>query len=71
MMFLAGMHVQKDLMGEKTSWRTIFEEMGMDVDCPTITCGAQEYFKGLAYRKTCIQFFCQRLKRALDLMAHY
>ena len=71
MMFLAGMHVEDDLMGEKDSWRTIFEEMGMEVDCPTITCGAQEYFKGLAYRKACIQFFCQRLKRALDLMKHY
>nr|WP_320190192.1 sirohydrochlorin cobaltochelatase [uncultured Desulfobacter sp.] len=71
MMFLAGMHVQTDLMGDKKSWRIIFEEMGMEVDCPTISCGAQEYFKGLAYRKACIQFFCQRLKRALDLMDHY
>lgn len=71
MMFLAGMHVQGDLMGDKDSWRSIFEEMGMEVDCPTITCGAQKYFKGLAYRKTCIQFFCQRLKRTLDLMKHY
>jgi sirohydrochlorin cobaltochelatase len=71
MMFLAGIHVQGDLMGDKNSWRTIFEDMGMEVDCPTITCGTQAYFKGLAYRKTCIQFFCQRLKRALDLMNHY
>ena len=71
MMFLAGRHVEKDLMGDKESWRTTFEEMGMKVDCPTITCGAQEYFKGLAFRKACIQFFCQRLKRALDIMKHY
>ncbi len=71
MMFLAGMHVEDDLMGEKDSWRSTFEEMGIEVDCPTITCGAKEYFKGLAYRKACIQFFCQRLKRALDLMKHY
>ncbi|WP_020586179.1 sirohydrochlorin cobaltochelatase [Desulfobacter curvatus] len=71
MMFLAGRHVEADLMGDKESWRTIFEAMGIEVDCPTITCGAQEYFKGLAYRKPCIQFFCQRLKRALDLMKHY
>ena len=71
MLFLAGIHVQKDLMGDKNSWRTIFEEMGMAVDCPTITSGGQEYFKGLAYRKTCIRFFCQRIQRALDLMNHY
>jgi len=71
MLFLAGIHVQKDLMSDKNSWRTIFEEMGMEVDCPTITCGDQEYFKGLAYRKTCIRFFCQRVQRALDLMNHY
>ena len=71
MLFLAGIHVQKDLMGDKKSWRTIFEEMGMAVDCPTITSGGQAYFKGLAYRKTCIRFFCQRIQRALDLMNHY
>jgi len=71
MMFLAGMHVEDDLMGEKDSWRSTFEKMGIEVDCPTITCGAKEYFKGLAYRKACIQLFCQRLKRALDLMKHY
>ncbi|EIM62103.1 MAG: sirohydrochlorin cobaltochelatase [Desulfobacter postgatei] len=71
MMFLAGTHVEDDLMGEQESWRTRFEAMGMEVDCPAITCGAQEYFKGLAFRKECIQFFCQRLKRALDIMKHY
>lgn len=71
MMFLAGIHVEDDLMGEKESWRTRFEEMGMKVDCPTITSGAQEYFKGLAFRKECIRFFCQRLNRALDIMKHY
>nr|WP_319495576.1 sirohydrochlorin cobaltochelatase [uncultured Desulfobacter sp.] len=71
MLFLAGIHVQEDLMGEKDSWRTIFEGMGMEVDCPTITCGTQEYFKGLAYRNVCIRFFCQRIQRALDLMKHY
>ena len=70
-MLLAGIHVEDDLMGEKGSWRTRFEAMGMDVDCPTITCGTQEYFKGLAFRKECIQFFCQRLQRALDIMKHY
>lgn len=70
-MLLAGIHVEDDLMGEKESWRTIFEEMGMAVDCPTITSGTQEYFKGLAFREQCVQFFCQRLKRALDLVKHY
>lgn len=71
MLFLAGIHVEDDLMGEKESWRTIFEAMGMEVDCPAVTCGSQEFFKGLAYRKTCIRFFCQRIQRALDLMKHY
>ena len=71
MMLLSGIHVENDLMGEKESWRTTFEEMGIKVDCPTITSGAQEYFKGLAFRKECIRFFCHRLKRALDIMKHY
>ncbi len=71
MMFLAGIHVEDDLMGEKESWRITFEEMGMEVDCPTITIGEQKFFKGLALRKPCIQFFCNRLNRALDLIKHY
>lgn len=71
MMFLAGIHVEDDLMGEEDSWRIIFEKMGMEVDCPTITSGEQKYFKGLAFRKECIRFFCQRLERALGLIACY
>ncbi len=71
MMFLAGIHVEDDLMGNQDSWRCAFEEMGMAVDCPTISSGDQEFFKGLAFRKECIRFFCQRLERALGIMKCY
>ncbi|WP_320041552.1 sirohydrochlorin cobaltochelatase [uncultured Desulfobacter sp.] len=71
MMFLAGIHVEDDLMGPEDSWRCMFEDMGIAVDCPTISIGDSEYFKGLAFRKECIRFFCQRLERALKIMRCY
>nr|WP_319392169.1 sirohydrochlorin cobaltochelatase [uncultured Desulfobacter sp.] len=71
MMFLAGIHVEDDLMGPEDSWRCMFEDMGMAVDCPTTFIGGNEYFKGLAFRKKCICFFCQRLERALKIMSCY
>ena len=37
LMYLAGMHAEKDLMGEKNSWRSTLTEMGFTVECPTVT----------------------------------
>ena len=71
MMFLAGIHVEDDLMGKEDSWRCMFEQMGMEVDCPTFCFEDKEYFKGLGFRKECISFFCDRLERALKIMRHY
>lgn len=71
MMFVAGIHVEDDLMGEEDSWRNIFEEMGLEVDCPTVICGQEKYYKGLAFREGCIHLFAKRLKRALKMMAFY
>ncbi len=70
-MFLAGIHVEHDLMGEEDSWLKMFKAMGLSVDCPTIICDGAQYYKGLALREECVGFFCDRLKRALWLINAY
>ncbi len=71
MMFLAGIHVEDDLMGTDDSWRTMLEEMGIAVDCPTIEYNKTTYFKGLAFREKCSDFFRDRLTRALTILSYY
>lgn len=71
LMFLAGVHVEDDLMGEKDSWRHDFEELGFSVECPLIHYQEKEYFKGLAFYPKIIEFLLHRLKRSLELAKYY
>ncbi len=67
MMYMAGMHAEKDLMGETDSWRTELEDMGFSVDFPLVEYENNTYFKGLAYYPELISFFMDRLQRSLKL----
>ena len=67
MMYMAGMHSEKDLMGETDSWRTKLEKIGFTVDCPVVEHENKTYFKGLAYYPELISFFMDRLQRSLKL----
>jgi sirohydrochlorin cobaltochelatase len=71
MMYLAGMHAEKDLMGEKNSWRSELEEMGFAVQTPMVTYDNRDYFKGLAYYPEVISSFMNRLQRSLNLAELY
>jgi sirohydrochlorin cobaltochelatase len=71
MMYLAGLHAEEDLMGEKKSWRCALEEMGFTVQCPTVNYDGKEYFKGLAYYPEISGFFMERLQRSLYLAEYY
>ncbi len=71
-MFLAGIHVEDDLMGDEAeSWRERLEAMGFGVECPTIEYEGKNYFQGLGFRPQCSSMFVDRLQRAIDLMVHY
>lgn len=67
MMYMAGMHAEKDLMGKTNSWRSKLEDMGFSVDCPRVEYENKTYFKGLAYYPELISFFMDRLQRSLKL----
>ncbi|MCF8056720.1 MAG: sirohydrochlorin cobaltochelatase [Desulfocapsa sp.] len=71
MMYLAGMHTEKDLMGEKNSWRADLEEMGLTVECPMVTYDNCDHFKGLAYYPEVIASFMMHLQRSLNIAELY
>ncbi len=71
LLFLAGMHVEKDLMGDDDSWRTVLEKMGFKVECLTISYEGQQFYKSLAFSPQIITFFLQRLQRTLDLLKYH
>jgi len=71
MMYLAGRHAERDLMGDEESWCSVLKDMGFAVDCPMVTCNDAEYFKGLAFYPEVISAFLERLNRTLVLAKHY
>lgn len=71
MMYIAGRHAEKDLMGETDSWCTALENMEFSVDCPMVEYEDKTYFKGLAYYPELISFFIDRLQRSLQLAKLY
>jgi len=70
-MYFAGMHAEKDLMGTKNSWRSRLEEAGFTVDCPITEQEGKEFYKGLAYYPALVSFFMDRLQRSLQLADLY
>ncbi len=71
MMFVAGVHVEEDLMGPEKSWRLQLEELGFTVECSTVQCGNSFCFKGLADYPRIIDFFLNRLEQGLFLADHF
>jgi len=71
MMYFAGLHAEKDLMSDEESWKKDLQELGFDVECPTVVFDNQEYFKGMAHYPEVNDAFLDRLHRALELSRHY
>lgn len=71
LMFLAGVHVEDDLMGDDESWKLELHELGFEVGCPTIKYNGNDYFKGLGFYPKIADFIMQRLDRTLELAQYY
>ena len=71
LMFVAGIHVEDDLMGDEDSWKSELENLGLEVSCPMVDHGGKRIFKGLAFYDEIIEFFMQRLERSLHLVELY
>ena len=72
MMYIAGLHAEEDLMGdEKGSWKSVLERMGFYVECSEVSHNDQDWFKGLAWYPEILNFYLERLRRAMMLAQHY
>jgi len=72
MMYLAGIHVEDDLMGEgEESWKCELQNMGFEVECSSTLHNGEEFPKGLGFYKEINQFFIDRLMRTLELEKYY
>lgn len=71
MMYVAGMHAERDLMGKENSWGAVLKGMGFSVECSMVQYQNEEFFKGLAYYPQIISSFMERLQRSLDLARIY
>ena len=71
MMYLAGIHVEDDLMGEEVSWKSELQAAGFEVECLTTVHNDETYFKGLAFYPELMAQIERRLRRALHLAHHY
>lgn len=71
MMYIAGLHVEDDLMGEEESWRRDFERLGLEVECPMVNHEDVRYFKGLAFYPEIVEMYMDRLKRTMELATYY
>ncbi len=71
MMFQAGHHVKKDLMGNENSWKVKLEKMGFIVEISTIKLKNKTNYKALNHYPQCATFFHNRITTALALLDIY
>ncbi|MCI4626970.1 MAG: sirohydrochlorin cobaltochelatase, partial [Candidatus Magnetoovum sp. WYHC-5] len=70
-MYLAGIHVEKDLLGPSASFKTALEALGFETDWPVVTNGNERLVKALGLYDEVWQCFVERIKRALTLMQYF
>ena len=72
MMFLAGIHVEDDLMSDaEGSWKSQLEALGASVSCAQVTHEGTDYFKGIGFYPELVEYYLDRLERALQLADHF
>jgi sirohydrochlorin cobaltochelatase len=68
LLFIAGLHVEEDVMGKGASWKTRLEKMGFEVECPIIEHTGERLYKSLASYPEVHEFFLRRLDRGMKAM---
>ncbi len=71
LMYVAGIHVEEDLLGKDGSYRTFLEGMGFETDCPLVEMGGESYPKGLGLHDETADCLVSRIERALELLRYY
>ncbi len=71
LMYVAGVHVEDDLLGEGDTCRTALADLGFDVVWPTVAHNGVTMPKGLGWYAGIRACFVERVRRALGLMEVY
>ena len=69
-MYVAGLRVDQDLLGDVNSYKTQLEELGFTVECLTAEYSGERFHKGLGFYEGIRKAFLDRLRRSLDLMRY-
>jgi len=67
-MYVAGLHVEQDLLGEQDSYKKRLEEIGFSVECLTVQYQGERFHKGLGFYEGIRESFLDRLRHSLDLI---
>jgi len=67
-MYVAGLHVEQDLLGKQDSYKTRLEEIGLTVESLTFQYQGNQFHKGLGFCEGIRESFLDRLRRSLDLI---
>ena len=67
-MYVTGLHVEQDLLGEQASYKRRLEEIGFTVECLTVEYQGERFYKGLGFYEEIRKFFLDRIRRSLDII---
>ena len=67
-MYVTGLHVEQDLLGEQASYKRRLEEIGFTVECLTVEYQGERFYKGLGFYEEIREFFLDRIRRSLDII---
>ena len=70
-MYVAGLHVQEDLLGSEESYKTRLEDIGFSVQWLTVDHNDNNYPKTLGFYEEIPYLFVNRIKRALQLIKYF
>ncbi|KJU84061.1 anaerobic cobalt chelatase [Candidatus Magnetobacterium bavaricum] len=70
-MYVAGIHVENDLMGTENSVKADLQQNGITVDCPTIEYMDATFTKALGFYKDVRGCFVNRVERSLEILRYY
>jgi sirohydrochlorin cobaltochelatase len=67
-MYVAGLHLEQDLLGKQDSYKTRLEKIGLTVESLTVQYQENQFYKGLGFYEKIRELFLDRLRRSLDLI---
>ncbi|MBF0567261.1 MAG: sirohydrochlorin cobaltochelatase [Nitrospirae bacterium] len=71
LLYVSGLHVEKDLLGEAQSLRAELESLGLEVDYLSVAHEGGSFIKSLGFYEEVRRAFINRIERAFNLLYYY